>query len=59
MKELFTSPAKLVFILLAAASSAGFFMGILSEENFMILAAGAFSFFFSYKGQENKDFAGK
>jgi hypothetical protein len=59
MKELFTSPAKIVFILLAVASSAGFFLGILSEENFMILAAGAFSFFFSYKGNESKDYAGK
>ncbi len=59
MKELFTSPAKLVFILLAVAASVGFFSGILSEDNFMILAAGAFSFFFSYKGDSSKDHAGK
>lgn len=59
MKELLTSPAKIVFILIAVAASAGFFLGMLSEDNFMILATAAFAFFFSYKGAENKEFAGK
>lgn len=59
MKDLIKSPAKLVFVLVAIAACIGFFAGILTEDNFMILAAGAFSFFFSYKGAEGKDFAGK
>lgn len=59
MKDMLSSAAKLVFIMLAIAASIGFFAGILSEDNFMILAAGAFSFFFSYKGSNEEPYAGK
>lgn len=59
MKDLLSSASKLVFILIAVAASTGFFLGLLSEDNFMILATGAFAFFFSYKGNEEKEYAGK
>ena len=59
MKDLLSSASKLVFILIAVAASIGFFMGLLSEDNFMILATGAFAFFFSYKGNEGAEYAGK
>lgn len=60
MKDLLTSAAKLVFILIALTASIGFFLGMLSEDNFMILATGAFAFFFSYKGSsDTKTYAGK
>lgn len=59
MKDMLSSAAKLVFIMLALAAAIGFFAGILSEDNFMILAAGAFSFFFSYKGANDEPYAGK
>lgn len=59
MKDLIKSPAKLVFVLVAIAACIGFFSGNLSEENFMILASGAFVFFYSYKGKADEPFAGK
>lgn len=59
MKDILSSAAKLVFILLAIAASIGFFSGILSEDSFMILAVSAFSFFFSFKGNNEEPYAGK
>jgi hypothetical protein len=49
MQNILTSASKIVFILMAAAACAGFFLGTLSENNFMILAGGAFAFYFSNK----------
>lgn len=34
---------------MATSASLGFFLGVLSENNFMILAGGAFAFYFSNK----------
>jgi len=59
MNKLLTSPAKLVFLLVAITVCIAFMSGLLSENNFMILAGGAFTFFFAYKGNSNKDNAGK
>lgn len=49
MRSIFCSASKIVFILMAMAACAGFFSGVLSENNFMILAGGAFAFYFSNK----------
>lgn len=52
--KLLESAAKIVFIMIALAACIGLFLGMISEDNFMILATGAFAFFFSYKS-DNKD----
>lgn len=46
---------------MALAAVTGFFLGILSENNFMILAGAAFTFYFSNKGEINTNtpYAGK
>lgn len=45
--------------MVALAACLGFFSGRLSENNFMILAGGAFVFYFSHKGEKNEPYAGK
>jgi len=59
--KIFESSAKIVFIMVALASCIGVFFGVISEDNFMLLAISAFSFFFSFKGdnKENLPFNGK
>lgn len=59
MTNIITSASKIVFILMALAACAGFFTGHLSENNFMILAGGAFAFYFSNKGETSQPYAGK
>lgn len=59
MQNIITSAAKIVFILMAVAACAGFFLGALSENNFMILAGAAFSFYFANKGDADKPYADK
>lgn len=64
MKEIITkllsSASKLVFILLALAAVVGFCIGRLNEANFMLLAGGAFTFYFANKGDGGKTpYAGK
>lgn len=54
MKDLTKSASKIVFILMAVAAIVGFFLGRLSEANFMLLAGGAFTFYFSNKGDAGK-----
>lgn len=49
MENILSSASKIVFILMAVAACAALFFGILSENNFMILAGGAFAFYFSNK----------
>lgn len=53
------SASKLVFILMAVASCVGFFLKLLSPEQFMVLSSMAFAFYFSNKGETQKPFAGK
>lgn len=53
------SASKIVFILLAFGATIGFFLGVLSENNFMILVSSAFAFYFSNKGDTSKEYAGK
>ncbi len=45
--RLLSSASKLVFILIALAACIGFFTGNLGENNFMILAGGAFTYYFT------------
>lgn len=61
MQNIITSASKIVFILMAVGATVGFFTGHLSENNFMILAGAAFTFYFSNKGDTSgtTPFAGK
>ena len=47
------SASKIVFILMALSSSIGFFIGILSQENMMVLISLAFTYYFTKKKNEN------
>ena len=51
MKTITSSASKLVFLLLAITACAGFIMGMLPVDQFMLLAVAAFSFYFSHKGE--------
>ena len=59
MNDLLSSAAKIVFILMAIFSGIGFFLGLLSEANFMLLTGMAFSFYFSNKGDSANKYLGK
>ena len=59
MQKLLSSASKLVFLLIAATACYAFIVGILSQDSFMILATGAFAFYFSNKGDMSEPFAGK
>jgi len=56
--ELLKSASKVVFILMALATIAALFTGRVTGDQFMLLAAMAFSFYFANKG-EAKPYAGK
>lgn len=47
------SASKIVFILLAAASCAGFFLKLLDPKDFMVLTSMAFSFYFAVKPSDS------
>jgi len=47
------SASKLVFLMVALTACGGFLIGRLPVDNFMILATGAFAFYFSNKGDTN------
>jgi hypothetical protein len=53
------SASKIVFLLLTITACGGFFIGVLSPDNFMILAVAAYSFFFAQKGDPNQQYLGK
>lgn len=57
--EILKSASKVVFILMAVATTAGMFVGRIDPKDFMILASMAFSFYFANKGETNVPFAGK
>ena len=59
MTDLLTSAAKIVFILMAVFAGIGFFLGMLSEANFMLLTGMAFSFYFTNKGDATTKYLGK
>lgn len=57
--ELLKSASKIVFILLALSACVGFFIGLLDADKFMILATGAFSFYFANKGDASNNYLQK
>jgi len=57
--QIYQSASKLVFVLLTVTACAGFVMGKLPVDQFMILAIAASSFYFSNKGDSTQPFAGK
>ena len=59
MKSILSSASKVVFIALAVTACAGFFLGKLESQDFMVLASMAFGFYFSFKGDTTKEYAGK
>ena len=59
MKEILKSASKLVFLFLAITACVGFFVGKLESQDFMVLASMAFGFYFSFKGDTTKEYAGK
>jgi hypothetical protein len=59
MTNIIKSASKIVFILMALSACAGFFLGVLGEDNFMFLAGMAFAFYFANKGEASEPYAGK
>ena len=57
--DIFKSASKIVFILLALTACIGFMMDKLPVDQFMLLATGAFAFYFSNKGEAKAPYAGK
>lgn len=53
------SASKIVFILLCVTACAGFLLEMLPVDQFMLLATGAFAFYFSNKGSEKDNFLNK
>ena len=51
MTDIFKSASKIVFIMIAISSCVALFTGDLSSENFMVLAGGAFAFYFAKNGK--------
>lgn len=52
MTELITSASKIVFILMALGAIAFTFTGHISGEMFMVLANGAFTYYYTHKRDE-------
>ena len=59
MTKILKSASKLVFLLIALTACIGFFLGKLESQDFMVLAGMAFGFYFSFKGDTTKEYAGK
>lgn len=59
MQNILTSASKIVFILLTITACAGFLLGKLPVDQFMILAIAASSFYFANKGEPSVPYAGK
>lgn len=59
MKNILGSASKLVFLLITLSACVGFFLGLLSQDNFMLLATACFAFYFSNKGTPENDYLGK
>lgn len=61
MQNIISSASKIVFILMAVAVTVLTFVGIVDSKDFMMLAAMAFAFYFSNKGETsgNPPYAGK
>lgn len=49
MKRIYSSATRLVFLLITLSACIAFFIGKLSQENFMLLATASFSYYFTKK----------
>ncbi len=58
MQKIVSSASKIVFILMALAACVFTAAGIVTGEQFLILANGAFVYYFNYQG-DKKDGLGK
>lgn len=56
---LLKSASKIAFLLLTITACAGFLMGMLPVDQFMLLALAAATFYYSNKGEPGKEYAGK
>lgn len=59
MTNILESASKIVFILITVSACVGMFVGVINQENFMLLATGCFAFFFANKGDVTQPYAGK
>jgi asparagine N-glycosylation enzyme membrane subunit Stt3 len=59
MTNVLKSASKIVFLILTVTACAGFFLGKLESQDFMVLAVSAFTFYFSFKGNDKEIYAGK
>lgn len=59
MEKIYTSAAKLVFILMAVGVNLALFTGKITGEQYLVLAGMAFTFYFSNKGNEGDNYLGK
>jgi len=57
--DILKSASKFVFVLLSLTACVGFLVGILPVDKFMELSLLAFGFYFSFKGDSEKPYAGK
>lgn len=57
--NILSSASKLVFIIMALGVNTALFTGFITSEQYLPLAAMAFTFYFSNKGDSNKDYLGK
>lgn len=57
--DLLKSASKLVFLIMTVAAVGLTAAGVLTGENFMVLATAAFSFYFSHKGDAEQPYNGK
>lgn len=53
------SASKIVFLMLSLSACIGLFYGAVSEDNFMLLAIAASSFYFANKGTPKEEYLGK
>jgi hypothetical protein len=57
--DILQSASKMVFLMMAIATIGLTAAGVVDAKDFLMLAAMAFSFYFSNKGDTNKPYAGK
>lgn len=57
--KILQSASKIVFIMVAVSACVAFFIDKLDQNNFMILAGGAFTFYFANKGSKEDEYLSK
>lgn len=57
--KILNSASKIVFLAITIGVLGGFFGGLLSEANFMLLAGAVFTYYFTNKGDTTAPYGGK